>query len=48
MIAVRGTVAYLGDASLVYVETVAGQRITCSRPNQRRSGQLDDRALIAA
>jgi spermidine/putrescine ABC transporter ATP-binding subunit len=40
MIAVRGTVAqvaYLGDASLVYVETAAGQRITCSRPNQRRN-----------
>jgi putrescine transport system ATP-binding protein len=40
MIAVRGTVAqvaYLGDASLVYVETAAGQRITCSRPTQRRN-----------
>ncbi len=40
LIAVRGTVAqlaYLGDASLVYVDTAAGQRITCSRPNRRRS-----------
>jgi spermidine/putrescine ABC transporter ATP-binding subunit len=39
LIAVHGRVAqlaYLGDASLVYVETAAGRRITCSRPNQRR------------
>jgi spermidine/putrescine ABC transporter ATP-binding subunit len=39
LIAVRGRVAqlaYFGDASLVYVETAAGERITCSRPNQRR------------
>ncbi|MGH6919929.1 MAG: ABC transporter ATP-binding protein, partial [Geminicoccaceae bacterium] len=30
-------VAYLGDASLVYVETAA-RRITCRRPNQRGDG----------
>ncbi len=37
-IAVQGRVvqvAYLGDADLVYVETAAGRRITCRRPNQR-------------
>jgi spermidine/putrescine ABC transporter ATP-binding subunit len=38
-IALRGRVvqlAYLGDASLVYVETETGRRITCRRPNERR------------
>jgi len=38
-IAIRGRVvqvAYLGDASLVYVETETGRRITCRRPNERR------------
>jgi spermidine/putrescine ABC transporter ATP-binding subunit len=37
-IAVQGRVvqlAYLGDASLVYVETETGRRITCRQPNQR-------------
>ena len=37
---VRGRVvqlAYLGDASLVYVETETGRRITCRRPNERRA-----------
>jgi spermidine/putrescine ABC transporter ATP-binding subunit len=29
-------VAYLGDASLVYVETAVGRRITCRRTNERR------------
>jgi ABC-type Fe3+/spermidine/putrescine transport system ATPase subunit len=40
-IAVRGRVvqlAYLGDASLVYVETGTGRRITCRWPNQRGAG----------
>jgi spermidine/putrescine transport system ATP-binding protein/putrescine transport system ATP-binding protein len=40
-IAVRGRVvqlAYLGDASLVYVETETGRQITCRRPNQRGAG----------
>ena len=39
-IALRGRVvqvAYLGDASLVYVETETGRRITCRRPNERRA-----------
>jgi putrescine transport system ATP-binding protein len=38
-IAVRGRVvqlAYLGDASLVYVEIETGRRITCRLPNERR------------
>jgi spermidine/putrescine transport system ATP-binding protein/putrescine transport system ATP-binding protein len=38
-IVVRGRVvqlAYLGDASLVYVETGTGRRVTCRRPNERR------------
>ena len=33
-------VAYLGDASLVYVETETGRRITCRRPNERRTAGL--------
>jgi putrescine transport system ATP-binding protein len=40
-IAVCGRVvqlAYLGDASLVYVETETARRITCRRPNQRGAG----------
>jgi spermidine/putrescine ABC transporter ATP-binding subunit len=39
LIALQGRVAqlaYLGDASLVYVETAAGRRITCRQANQRR------------
>jgi putrescine transport system ATP-binding protein len=38
-IVVRGRVvqlAYLGDASLVYLETGTGRRVTCRRPNERR------------
>ena len=40
-IAIRGQVvqlAYLGDASLVYVETETGRRVTCRRPHQRGAG----------
>jgi spermidine/putrescine ABC transporter ATP-binding subunit len=43
LIAVRGRVAqlaYLGDASLVYVDTAAGGRITCRRPNQGRGAGM--------
>jgi spermidine/putrescine transport system ATP-binding protein/putrescine transport system ATP-binding protein len=39
LIGVQGRVAqlaYLGDASLVYVDTSAGRRITCRLPNQHR------------
>jgi spermidine/putrescine ABC transporter ATP-binding subunit len=39
LIAIRGRVAqlaYLGDASLVYVETAGGRQIACRRPNQQR------------
>jgi putrescine transport system ATP-binding protein len=39
LIAARGRVAqiaYFGDASHVYVETDAGLRIACNRPNQSR------------
>ncbi len=42
-IALRGRVvqvAYLGDASLVYVETETGRQITCRRPNERRAAGL--------
>src|SRR5918996_4483329 len=38
-IAICGRVAqlaYLGDASLIYVETETGRKITCRRPHQRR------------
>jgi spermidine/putrescine ABC transporter ATP-binding subunit len=44
LIALHGRVAqlaYFGDASLIYVETAAGRRITCSRPNRRRDGGAD-------
>ena len=44
LIGVQGRVAqlaYLGDASLVYVDTSAGRRITCRLPNQRLgAGQI--------
>jgi spermidine/putrescine transport system ATP-binding protein len=43
LIGVQGTVAqlaYLGDASLVYVDTSAGRRITCRLPNQHRGAGM--------
>jgi putrescine transport system ATP-binding protein len=43
LIGVQGRVAqlaYLGDASLVYVDTAAGRRITCRLPNQRRGADM--------
>jgi spermidine/putrescine ABC transporter ATP-binding subunit len=42
-IAVQGRVvqvAYLGDASLVYVETAAARRISCRQPNQGRGAGM--------